>query len=91
MDLNPAQITANNVLTPSDSTNITALATKGIMIFGAAAGVTVTLNIQGINDSAAVSLAFISNGSPYIYYPGQYKLLKSTGTTLNGATVYGLS
>ena len=85
------QPTQNNLLTPNDSTNIAQLTTKGIMIFGLASGSTATLNLQGVNDAAAVAIPFTGNGAPYIYYPGNFKLLKATGTTLSGASVYGLA
>lgn len=79
-----------NLITPDDSTDLTGIVTKGIMIFGVADGDTCTLNIQLEGESAAQAIPFLSNGSPYIFYPGSFKHIKLTGTTLSGATVYGL-
>ncbi len=79
-----------SAITPSDDTDLTGIVTKGIMIFGLVSGLTATLNIQLENDSEAQALPFLSNGQPYIFYPGKFKKITATGTSVNGATIYGL-
>ncbi len=66
----PARVAA---VTKSDSTDITATATKGLWIGGGG-----DVAVKGAGDSAAVTISAVPAGT---YLPGAYKAVMSTNTT----------
>lgn len=81
-----AQPTVPTAVTPSDSTDLTTLATKGIFV-SVPLGVTTTVAFKLTGSGTAVTLPLYASQ----YLPGAFSRVMSTNTTLNGATIVAYS
>lgn len=82
-----AQPTVFTAVTISDSTDLTALATKGIFC-SVPLGVTTTLALRLLGASSTTVTVVLYSSQ---YLPGMFTRVMSAGTTLNGATVTAFS